>query len=36
MLMYNNNNIILLPIIIQSREVEAGEETSIPNSLFPP
>lgn len=35
MLMYNNN-IILLPIIIQSREVEAGEETSIPNSLFPP
>lgn len=35
MLIYNNN-IILLPIIIQSRELEAGEETSIPNSLFPP
>lgn len=35
MLIYNNN-IMLLPIIIQSRELEAGEETSIPNSLFPP
>ena len=35
MLIYNNN-IILLPIIVQSRELEAGEETSIPNSLFPP
>ena len=35
MLIYNNN-IMLLPIIIQSRELEAGEETGIPNSLFPP
>lgn len=35
MLIYNDN-IILLSIIIQSWEVEAGEETSIPNSLFPP